>query len=169
MAEGTDQYGPIATDEDGTVWKFVFTFCENDFDMDVEHGLPNYLRAKLFCKHCEATNSAIWGKNPYPMKDLRPSAKWRQHLIGCNSRFKSRILRQHPLTDSKYFNKYTARNDLMHCMDHHGVYGVIIASVIWFFCINNGKPSLGATQQERLDTVNRRLEAHYRETLSHPG
>ena len=49
MAEGTDQDGPIAKDGDGTVWKFVFTFCENDFDMDVEPGLPNCKRAKLFC------------------------------------------------------------------------------------------------------------------------
>ena len=29
-----------------------------------------------------------------------------------------RIVRRHPLTDSKYFNRYTCRNDLMHCMDH---------------------------------------------------
>ena len=50
MAEGTDQDGPIAMDGDGTVWKFVFTFCENDFDMDVEHGLPNYKQTHLFCK-----------------------------------------------------------------------------------------------------------------------
>lgn len=52
----------------------------------------------------------------------------------------------------------------MHCMDHHGVYGVIIASIIWFLCINNGKPSLGATQQDRLDTINKHLEAHYKNT-----
>ena len=53
MAKCLDQRGtPITCDDDGTTWKFVFTFCENDFDMDVEHGLPNYKRAILFCKHC---------------------------------------------------------------------------------------------------------------------
>ena len=36
MAEGLDENGtPFAKYIDGTSWKFVFTFCENDFDMDV--------------------------------------------------------------------------------------------------------------------------------------
>ena len=162
LAEGYDQNGiEFAKDADGTVWKFVFTFCENDFDMDVEHGLPNSKRAKLFCKHCRATNSRIWRENPYPQNDLRPAALWRQQLVTCNTEFKSRIVRPHPMTDSKYFNKYTSRNDLMHCMDHHGVFGVIIASTIWYLCYNDGVPTLGATQQQRLDTVNHRLDAFY--------
>ena len=66
-----------------------------------------------------------------------------------------------PMTSSRYFNKYTIRNDLMHCQDHHGVWAVIFASIVWFLCINNGQPSLGDTQQARLDTVNRRLARHY--------
>ena len=51
----------------------------------------------------------------------------------------------------------------MHCMDHHGVFGVIIASTIWFLCYNDGVPTLGSTQQQRLDTVNHRLEAFYKQ------
>ena len=66
------------------------------------------------------------------------------------------------MTDSRYFNKYNSRKDLMHCLDHHGVFGVIIASIIWFLCCNDGVPTLGATQQERLDTVNGVLKSFYR-------
>ena len=40
LAEGNDQDGnPVAQYVDGTKWKFVFTFDQNDFDMDYEHGL----------------------------------------------------------------------------------------------------------------------------------
>ena len=50
MADGCDIYGnPLAREEDGTVWKFVFTFSLSDFDMDREHGLPNFNRGELFC------------------------------------------------------------------------------------------------------------------------
>ena len=105
MAEGTDQDGPIAKDEDGTVWKFVFTFCENDYDMDAVHGLPNYKRAELFCKHCRATNFVVVVKNRHPHSDLRPAASWKRNLVTSNAEFKRRLVRRHPLTDSKYFNK----------------------------------------------------------------
>ena len=73
----------------------------------------------------------------------------------------NRRVRPHPLTGSKYFNKYTARNDLMHCMDHHGVYGAILGSVIWYLVVNNGKPSLGLTQPERLETINMWRKDYY--------
>ena len=57
LADGYHEDGlPIARDEDGTLWKFVFLFTENDFDMDVEHGTPNYKRVDKFCKHCRCTN-----------------------------------------------------------------------------------------------------------------
>ena len=98
------------------------------------------------------------------MEDRRPSAKRRHHLIGCNSHFKRRFLRPHPLTGSKYFNKYACRNDLMHCMDHHGVYGVIFASITYYLINNDGWPGLGATQQQKLDTVNKYLERYYKKT-----
>ena len=74
-----------------------------------------------------------------------------------------RIVRRHPLTDSKFFNRFTCRNDLMHCMDHNGVYGVIFASVCMYLIYNDGKPSLGRTEAERLRTINRRLDAFYKE------
>ena len=167
LVDGCDQDGAlIAKDGDGTVWKFVFTFCEQDFDMDVMNGLPNSKRAQLFCKHCRATNSSIWGKNPHPQLDLRPAASWRQQLVTSSAEFKRRLVRPHPLTDSKYFNKYTSRNDLMHCMYHNGVYGIIIASVIWYLIHIDGVPSLGTTQPRRLDKINEKLEAFYKE---HPG
>ena len=51
----------------------------------------------------------------------------------------------------------------MHCMDHHGVYGVIIGSVIWYLVHNDGVPSLGTTQMRRLDKINGTLEAFYRD------
>jgi len=58
MTEGKDKDGiPIAKDPDGTVWKFEFLFCENDFEMDQTHGLPNYGRGRLFCKHCRVIQS----------------------------------------------------------------------------------------------------------------
>ena len=86
LAEGYDQNGiPFAEDLDGTIWKFVFTFCENDLDMDVEHGLSNCKRAVLVCKHCRATNSAIWSQNPHPHRDNRPIASWRRQLVTCNT------------------------------------------------------------------------------------
>ena len=99
IAEGKDHDGLfVAQDGDGTIWKFVFTFCENDFDMDVEHGLPNYKKAKLFCRHCRATNCAIWGQNPYPHSDHRPDARWRGQCKMSNDEFKHRFVRPHPIT-----------------------------------------------------------------------
>ena len=102
MAEGLDQDGtPFANDIDGTIWKFVFTFCENDFDMDVEHGLPNCKRALLFCKHCRVTNFTKRGvPNPYPFTDNGPTARWRGHLVNRNTAFMQRLVRPHPLNDS---------------------------------------------------------------------
>ena len=86
LVEGCDEYGnPFAKDADGTVWKFVFLFCEQDFDMDVGHGLPNYKKPDRFCKHCRATNFA--GRdaiNPHPMNDLRPTASWRGQSVTDN-------------------------------------------------------------------------------------
>ena len=165
MVGGRDRNGtPIAKDDDGTMWKFVFLFCENDFDMDAEHGLPNSKRAYLFCKHCLATNITKRGEiNPHPYNDGGPNASWRNHLVTSNTEFMHRIVRRHPLTDSKYFNRYTCRNDLMHGMDHKGVYGVIFASVVLYLVYNDGEPTLGATQPERLNTVNHRLDKFYSE------
>ena len=138
-----------------------FTFVENDFDMDVEHGLPNNKRARLFCKHCRATNCVQRGQNPHPYHDSTPTASWRSQLVTSNTEFMQRIVRRHPLTDSKYFNRFTCRNDLMHCLDHKGVYGVIFASVLLFLIYNDGVPSLGATQPQRLDQINSQLDDYY--------
>ena len=131
MAEGHDRlHRPVAKDDDGTIWKFIFLFCENDLEMDREHGLPNNSRAVLFCKHCLATNvTAARKPNPHPFIDNGPNASWRNTLITTNTDFMNRIVRPHPLTGSKYFNRYTKRNDAMHIMDHKGVYGIIIGSV----------------------------------------
>ena len=49
----------------------------------------------------------------------------------------------------------------MHGMDHKGVYGVIFASVVLHLVYNDGEPTLGATQPERLNTVNHRLDNFY--------
>ena len=68
-----------------------------------------------------------------------------------------RRVRPHPLTESKYFDKYTCRNDLMHCLDHHGVWGSVFGSAVWFVVYNDGVPSLIATQQQRLDVINQLL------------
>ena len=163
MAEGRDNDGePFAKDEDGTEWKFVFTFSQSDFDMDHEHGLPNYKMASSFCKHCKATNFKRAEIDGCPYGDLGPHARWRSRLVTSNDEFKSRVVQQHPLTESKYFNKYTARNDLMHCADHHGVWGVIFGSVVCYLVQNDGAPSLGATQGERLGQVNCLLNTFYR-------
>ena len=48
-------------------------------------------------------------------------------------------------------------------MDHHGVYGVIFASIVVYVVWNDGVPSLGATQPQRLDTVNGRRCSFYDE------
>ena len=71
MAEGHDRlHQPIAKDGDGTIWKFIFMFCENDLDIDSEHGLPNNSRSVLFCKHCLATNIMKEVQlNPHPYND----------------------------------------------------------------------------------------------------
>ena len=161
MAQGHDQNMlPFAEDVDGTRWQFVLTFSEQDFDMDVEHGMPCSKRARLYCKHCRATNSSRVGQNPYPHSDLTPGARWRKQLVTSNEEFMQRIVRTHPLTSGRYFNRFTKRNDLMHCCDHHGVGGVIIASVIWFLVHNDGVPSLGRTQKERLDLINTWLKEY---------
>ena len=75
----------------------------------------------------------------------------------------SRLVQRHPLTDSRFFNRYTCRNDLMHCTDHRGVYGIIFGSVTVYLIYNDGQPSLGRTQEDRLDTINRRRAAFYKE------
>ena len=87
MADGVDRFGaPIAQDEDGTKWCFIFTFAENDYDMDVEHGLPNCKRALLFCKHCRATNITKRGMvNPHPHIDHGPRATWRDTMVTPNT------------------------------------------------------------------------------------
>ena len=160
MAEGRDHNGNyFAQDTDGTIWKFEFLFCQNDFDMDPEHGLPNYKMGKLFCKYCRATNCADkgFGSNPFPHQDQKSTASWRRTLVTDNDEFMNRLVRPHPLTQSKYFNKYTVRNDLMHALDHKGVYGVQIASTLVYLLDNDGVPSLGRTKGERLETINARL------------
>ena len=83
--------------------------------------------------------------------------------ITSNDAFMHRIVRRHPLTDSKFFNRFTCRNDLMHCMDHHGVYGDIFASAAVCLIYNDGRPRLGATQPARLDAINHRLRVFYGE------
>lgn len=47
----------------------------------------------------------------------------------------------------------------MHCLDHHGVYGMIFAC-----SYNGGFPSLCTTEQERLDTVNKYIETFHKKT-----
>ena len=78
MAEGRDHDGNyFAQDTDGTIWKFEFLFCQNDFDMDPGHGLPNYKMGKLFCKYCRATNCVDkgFGTNPYPHQEPEVNCK----------------------------------------------------------------------------------------------
>ena len=82
MAYGLDQDGiPFAKDADGTIWKFVLMFAENEFDMNREHGIPNHRRAILFCKDCRATNCVKASQNLHPFSDNRPSASWRSQLL----------------------------------------------------------------------------------------
>ena len=50
----------------------------------------------------------------------------------------------------------------MHAMDHHGVYGVVFGSVVWYLCYNDGCPTPGTTQPMRLLTVNNLLKEFYR-------
>ena len=116
----------FAKDPDGTVWTCEFLFAENEFGMDHEHGLPNAKRGLLLCKHCLANTSY------YPFHDSTPTAKWKDHMVKDNSAFMQRVVRRHPLADCKCFNRYTVRNNLMHCMYHHGVYGIIFASIVPF-------------------------------------
>ena len=85
------------------------------------------------------------------------------HLVTTNDQFKARLVGPHPLTSSKYFNKYTSRNDLMHCTDHHGVWGVIFGSVVYYLLPNDGSPTLGANQKERHDEINRLLADFYKQ------
>ena len=166
MAEGRDSGGEyIAKDTDGTIWKFVFTFSENDFDMDKEHGLPNCGMGVLFCRHCKATNRKNAGMNTRPMSDLTPTAKWRQTIITNNDIVKNRTVRPHPLTDSRYFNMYTCRSDTMHCNDHHGVWNSIIGSVLCYLITNDGEPSLGTSKDRRLQTINKLLKDFYKENI----
>ena len=165
MAKGVDGHGhPFAQDEDGNKWTFIFLFRLSDFDMDSEHGLPNYKRSREFCKHCRATNYRSALMNTIPHNDLTPKAKWRSELIGCNSQFMGRIgcnSRPHPMTTSKFFNRFTCRNDLMHCLDHHGVWGSVFGSTVWYLVYNDGVPTLGTTQQQRLDVINKLLTIWY--------
>ena len=49
----------------------------------------------------------------------------------------------------------------MHCLDHHGVYGIIFASVLLYLIYYNGVPSLGGTHGARLATINDRLDSFY--------
>ena len=52
----------------------------------------------------------------------------------------------------------------MHVNDHHGVYGVIVASIAWYLIYNDGVPSLGGTHAQRLDTINPRIDVFYKDT-----
>ena len=89
LAEGNDQDGtPVAQDEDGTKWKYVLTFNQNDFEIDGEHGCPNFRMAMYFCKHCRATNGKTPRTNPYPFSDLTPSAAWRRFPVNNNLTYK---------------------------------------------------------------------------------
>ena len=81
MAEGRGRDGiPIARDDYGTEWKFVFTFFQGDFDIDAEHCLPNYKRSPSFWKHCKATNFKVLGLEGWSYGDLTPTAKWSSGL-----------------------------------------------------------------------------------------
>ena len=75
-----------------------------------------------------------------------------------------RIVRRHPLTDSKYFNMYTVRNDLMHCMDCKGLYGIIFGSVTGHIVYNGDE--IGATQDARVKKINEELDKYY---VKNPG
>ena len=99
---------------------------------------------------------------PILYSDLTPNAPRRGESVGCNSQFMNRLVRSHPLTHSRFFNKFTSRNDLMHCLDHHGVWGRVFGSTVWFVVSNDGVPTLGDTQQRRLDVINQLLAMWYK-------
>ena len=77
MVEGEDQEGQyIAKEPDGTVWKFVFLFFEQDFDMDTYHGLPNCNQQVHRPERPHALHGPPWSVRKHPgLRHLVPECK----------------------------------------------------------------------------------------------
>ena len=70
----------------------------------------------------------------------------------------SRLKQQVPAETASRLKQLTQTSS---STDHHGVWSVIFASVLLYLILNDGVPTLGDTQQRRLDIINGLLARFY--------
>ena len=133
LASGRDSKGePLALDADGVSWAGILLFSQSDFEKHASWGLGNFPSADTPCQSCCANRLDV------PLTDLRPNAAWRPTSVMTDVQYRSRCLKPHPMQSSHYFNRFLVRFDVMHAIDHNGVAGSVMASIIGYFYCTKG-------------------------------
>ena len=143
---GLGSVGPVAQDDDGSVWKCALLFGKGDFEQLVHWGHRSYNAKSKICSSCDSDRART------PWTDLRLTAAWRATTSCTHAQYLNRIDKQHPISKSPFFNKFFFRYDLMHCFDHHGISAVVAGSVLMKLVRDEHR--LGDNQQARLDNIN---------------
>ena len=116
-------------------------------------GVAGYSSVDKVCGSCHADRDGM------PWSDLRPETLWR-HVPFSGAQFLAQCRYGHPVTDSRYWNKYFPRNDIMHSMDCKGLAAIVAGGV--FHNLIRFEARLGANKAERLGKINEFMVIHYR-------
>jgi hypothetical protein len=123
------------------------------FLQDVAWGLADFRKHEM-CGHCGADRNI---DGPLAFTNLHFDAGWRatedrtrlQFLEACEAS-------THPLRSSIYWNAWFCRIDIMHCLDHRGVAGIVAGSCL--LDIVRNCTQLGPNQAVRLAWINEKLK-----------
>ena len=94
---GLHSEGPVARDEDGTIWKCVLLFGKGDVEQLVHWGHRSYNAKSHICSSCDCDRADM------PWTDLRTTASWRKTADVSDPVFRTRIDGDHPITRNMFF------------------------------------------------------------------
>ena len=97
---GLHSEGPVARDDDGTIWNCVLLFGKGDFEQLVHWGHRSYNGKSFICSSCDCNRTDM------PWTDLGSSALWRRTANVGEAVFRTRVEGNHPITRSIYFNRF---------------------------------------------------------------
>ena len=137
----------------GDKWTAILLFGKGDMEMRVvTWGLPGWKDVDEICPSCLANRTTR------PYTDNGPNAGWRRTIAQPNEFFLLRLAEpRHPLTLSKFFNKFFPILDVMHMLDCKGVTAHAAGSVLKYLVVNCDE--LGSTQAERLANLNQNMKS----------
>ena len=152
MSLGTTETGEqLFEDEDGA-WSAIMLFGKADFEALTQcWGMTSYNGASEVCGWCRADRTAR------PYTDLQEDAQWRPTEILDIIAFKARFgIPHHPWIDVFFFTTFFIRIDCMHDLDHNGVSGCAIGSLLMGLVKHEAR--LGSNQAARLRSLNSSLD-----------